>query len=669
MRLIDENNINDWLFDHFEGNLSGEETNQLMGFLEGNPKFQADFNAWGGSYVQEPEMLFPGMEDLLADEKGAAAPRSWFKWGIGIGVLLFASSVSFWLLPQQNHFGFNASGLLLNEQDHGTYANTNKGLIASANDIATTQDDNTTTNTTFNKLQQQSADIQGVADQVSRGQDHATPPVSDIASVDVSDVDASVNAEGSQSNQAAAILVDGHNTTPEQANINEISPSEGENVGDVLLSNGKITFSSNFEVSMIKKDGNEIIVAGADASEGDKGEILPSEIRSRGGVSGQLLAEEEYVSRVLPNAVRTSSDPVLASIDDKPGDELEYKSDVITLKGIKDVFKHTKGDDKKVEEKKAGEGNAAVLAENTDDKKKSMAKHRHNTRKVIAVNMRDPYFTNPGASAILVNPSFVGTLPGTRIKMNTRSDWTVPTNGGYLTQTLSIDRYMKGLRGGIGLVTTYQMQGDESIIEHGIDADVFTASLIYSPKFKISKRTSLEPSVRGTFVQKEIKSVELESGQLMFGDYSMGLLVNSEAFFAGLTVDHLTEPYDNFENTSSLARTYSVQAGCDFKSRIENDFTFSPHAIYKTEAGNNREVWLGATTKYKWLLFGAGLSNKNQYSGMVGVQSNKFRFGYHYDLSRAPINNAAAGSHEISLRLLLIKNVRTIETLSFNALR
>ena len=90
MKVIDQNNIDEWFFDYFEGNLSTEEVSRLFHFLKENPSLQQDYEAWKSTYLQSSPMLYPGVKQLLK-------PRGFFhssklKWILGSFLICIAAS-------------------------------------------------------------------------------------------------------------------------------------------------------------------------------------------------------------------------------------------------------------------------------------------------------------------------------------------------------------------------------------------------------------------------------------------------------------------------------------------------------------------------------------------------------------------------------------------------
>jgi len=44
--IVSKNNLQKWLFDYFEGNLTPHEQVELRQFIRQNPEFQEEFDAW-----------------------------------------------------------------------------------------------------------------------------------------------------------------------------------------------------------------------------------------------------------------------------------------------------------------------------------------------------------------------------------------------------------------------------------------------------------------------------------------------------------------------------------------------------------------------------------------------------------------------------------------------
>lgn len=89
--MIGKNNIEEKLFDYFEGDLNANEAKELENFVKNNPEYQVDFDAWKQSVVPAVSMQYQHADDLLVNEK--SSPKGWLRWASG-GVLLCLVSIA-----------------------------------------------------------------------------------------------------------------------------------------------------------------------------------------------------------------------------------------------------------------------------------------------------------------------------------------------------------------------------------------------------------------------------------------------------------------------------------------------------------------------------------------------------------------------------------------------
>lgn len=83
MNTIDHKNIDEWLFNYFEGNLNPQESETLTRFLNANPALKADYDAWKASYVSEVPVAYPNAGELLQPVP-ASAIKKWIGWGLAL---------------------------------------------------------------------------------------------------------------------------------------------------------------------------------------------------------------------------------------------------------------------------------------------------------------------------------------------------------------------------------------------------------------------------------------------------------------------------------------------------------------------------------------------------------------------------------------------------------
>ena len=67
--IVNHSNIQRWMFDYFEGNLSLHEQIELREFVKQNPEYGDDFEEWGKARLEQVSApLFPHASTLLVKE-------------------------------------------------------------------------------------------------------------------------------------------------------------------------------------------------------------------------------------------------------------------------------------------------------------------------------------------------------------------------------------------------------------------------------------------------------------------------------------------------------------------------------------------------------------------------------------------------------------------------
>ncbi len=84
--MIGKENIEEKIFQYFEGDLPASESLELENFIKNNPEYQIDFDAWKNSVVQDDHLKYEHADELLVHER--FTPKGWFKWASG-GVIFF----------------------------------------------------------------------------------------------------------------------------------------------------------------------------------------------------------------------------------------------------------------------------------------------------------------------------------------------------------------------------------------------------------------------------------------------------------------------------------------------------------------------------------------------------------------------------------------------------
>lgn len=94
--MIGKENIEEKIFEYFEGDLSPKEASDLELFIQDNPEYKEDFDAWRNSTVVSAPMTYKFSDELLVEE--STSPKGWFKWASGGAFLFLISFASVSLL-------------------------------------------------------------------------------------------------------------------------------------------------------------------------------------------------------------------------------------------------------------------------------------------------------------------------------------------------------------------------------------------------------------------------------------------------------------------------------------------------------------------------------------------------------------------------------------------
>lgn len=94
--MIGKENIEEKIFEYFEGDLSPKEVSDLEIFIQDNPEYKEDFDAWRNSTVVSAPMTYKFSDELLVEE--STSPKGWFKWASGGAFLFLISFASVSLL-------------------------------------------------------------------------------------------------------------------------------------------------------------------------------------------------------------------------------------------------------------------------------------------------------------------------------------------------------------------------------------------------------------------------------------------------------------------------------------------------------------------------------------------------------------------------------------------
>lgn len=273
---------------------------------------------------------------------------------------------------------------------------------------------------------------------------------------------------------------------------------------------------------------------------------------------------------------------------------------------------------------------------------------------------QDPIFTQFYANPLYLNPAFAGSARCLRMNMNFRNQW-AGIEGTYVTYSASVDRHVDAIQGGLGLLATSDNAGNGILRTTNVSG-------IYSYLFQPNRYLSIRVGFQATFFQKSIDWSRLTFGDMIDerrgfvydtqeksrlaskanADFSGGLLAYTKRLYAGVAVNHITQPDEGLLGTSQLPMKITVHAGASLPVGDNGNQTFiSPNIIYQNQQ-NFHHLNLGVYVTKGPLVAGMWVRYVDAFIMLVGFQHNSIKIGYSYDVTISKLTNVTYGSHEIS---------------------
>jgi type IX secretion system PorP/SprF family membrane protein len=276
---------------------------------------------------------------------------------------------------------------------------------------------------------------------------------------------------------------------------------------------------------------------------------------------------------------------------------------------------------------------------------------------------QDPEFTQFYANPLYLNPALAGSNICPRVCINYRNQWP-GIAGTYVTTSASFDRYIFGIKSGVGVIVTNDNAGQGTLKTTNISA-------IYSKQIPINRNFSINAGFQATYGQKTLDWSKLTFGDMIderrgfvkyteetagpgqksFVDFSAGAVAFSKYLFLGFAAHHLTQPDEALLSgtVSKLPVKFTGHAGARIPvGDKSNETSISPNILYQQQQ-NFRQLNLGVYVTKGSLVGGLWYRNNDAFIVLIGVEHGVFKAGYSYDVTVSKLTNASAGSHEISI--------------------
>jgi type IX secretion system PorP/SprF family membrane protein len=295
---------------------------------------------------------------------------------------------------------------------------------------------------------------------------------------------------------------------------------------------------------------------------------------------------------------------------------------------------------------------------------------------------QDVSFSQFYANPLYLNPSFAGTMGVPRVAFQYRNQWN-GFNNAYTTYNACLDFPVPKLRGGLGLYFMNDLQAGGAL-------NAYQLNVSYAVSVPVSKSFFLNAGIQTSYNQNTLRVSDLVfpdnvdvatgnhgiSGELAYltdpnysyFDFGTGLLMYSNRYFAGISANHLAEPYQSYsqEGTegSRLQRKITVHLGARLPVYLyghqRKKFDISPQFIVQKQ-GIFEQFNYGLFAVKNGIALGTWFRQNFglRYDAvifLVGFVRSRWQFTYSYDFTVSGLAGNVGGTSEVSLVFLLFEN-------------
>ena len=297
-----------------------------------------------------------------------------------------------------------------------------------------------------------------------------------------------------------------------------------------------------------------------------------------------------------------------------------------------------------------------------------------------AAGAQDVGFSQFYANPLYLNPAFAGSAVAPRISLTYRAQWPGLVSA-FTTVSASYDQYFPDLHGGLGFIVMTDRVGDHGALSTN------SLGAMYSFRFQVSRDIYASIALQASIVNTHLRwdeylrfpdQIDREMGfsyatgatppdklSKWTPDFNAGLLVSGSKWYAGFAAAHLTQPNVAFYSTDPVPMKFTVHGGglinVAEEGRRQSSLGLgtpivSPNIVYQYQGGFyyfNYGLYLDWRPFIVGTWFRQCPQNFDAFIFMVGVQQDYFKVGYSYDVTLSQLGNSTAGSHEITIGILL----------------
>lgn len=302
----------------------------------------------------------------------------------------------------------------------------------------------------------------------------------------------------------------------------------------------------------------------------------------------------------------------------------------------------------------------------------------------VAVSAQDMHFTQFYASPVYLNPAFAGADVCSRISFTYRNQWPGISKT-YKSYLFSIDHYFNRKNIGAGILFASDVAGTGQL-----KTTLVNIPIAYEARLtkKMYMRLAAQPGIGirsinfnnlifGDQIARGggVASIENPTRSKTFFDLGAGALFYSKKYWGGFSIYHLNKPNQSLREDAEvfIPIRYTVHGGAKFKLndedkkepseqkfispafhyRSQNKFSQFDLGLYYTQYVFNIGIWYRGIPFLK--SYAPGYANNDAVDLIIGIKTDRFNFGYSYDITISKLATLSHGAHEIAVSYQLCK--------------
>ena len=656
--IINKVNIDKWLFDYFEGNLSTHEKMEIERFIEANPEYEMDLDAWEDSY------------DMTQEVPVYSIPNQLYKESFLVTNKYLVASVLFLMFSLSGVLFYNWNNTNLKKE---ALSNFDNGLTVEQNES-------------------KSFEKKAVNKEKNRSENSKVAEGNRIQIV-------TQNNEGSEKEKGSDfesifIKENKNKKTSNLVNQKEVKKSrEHKNSRQNKDKAPKRTLKikNNRAKSHKKKISTNSLVNAITESKVNKATELNKNSKTNSNKKQRIIYRTEKRNiKVLKS--RESDKKLVKYYKEFKKEDLNKKYNYLDYNRKRKSEANYATNQKierereKLEKDKEKQGRKLIYFDNValigvlfdnkgkvNNKKKKSFINKLKQKELALVNTHDPIFVTNISNPMANNIALTGGLEMTRFKVNTIDRWNKTLNN-RVGGVFSADTYLSKIKAGVGLIVE-----SKNYTNIGIYSTNY--GLIYSQRLELSENKSISLGAKFNHAITKFKTEKLkdldgnleveldQNNSFSVSNYHQELPLNKQNnlsfgawydggyFYGGISVDNIKTIKSENNNANQFVEyinpvKFAVQLGTDYRKNAYSALIISPQLSYRYQQ-NRSEVWLASTLKYKNFLTGIGASTGKSFKINIGAQGDKMRLIYGFNYAKSIAEEKFYGTHEISFRYIL----------------